>query len=137
MRAAFYGLVFSYAVDAMQDDVGFDATYRRRSGCTIYLLEDHKRFLREVKQGETVSVETYVMGVDEKRFRLHMTLREGNEICCVGEFLELHVKQKPGPRAEPMPENIKRQFELEARISTKTADFSISSRQVALRHPNI
>ncbi|WP_299950259.1 hypothetical protein [uncultured Ruegeria sp.] len=40
MQGAYYGLVFSYAIDAMQDDVGFDAEYPTRTGCTIYPLED-------------------------------------------------------------------------------------------------
>lgn len=51
MQDAYYGLVFSQAVDALQDDVGFDQAYRQKTGCTIYLLEEHKFFLSEVKKG--------------------------------------------------------------------------------------
>ena len=52
MQDAFYGLVFSYAVDALQDDVGFDRKYREETGNTIYLVEEHKFFLNEVKEGD-------------------------------------------------------------------------------------
>ena len=45
MRDAYYGLVFSKAIDALQDEVGFNQAYRQRTGCTIYLVEEHK-FLR-------------------------------------------------------------------------------------------
>jgi acyl-CoA thioester hydrolase len=48
MRDSYYGLVFSLAVDALQDEVGLDAEYRERTGCTIYLIEDHKVYLKEV-----------------------------------------------------------------------------------------
>jgi acyl-CoA thioester hydrolase len=51
MQDAYYGLIFSYAVDAVQDAIGFDDAYRRRTGCTIYLLDDHKYFLKEVRVG--------------------------------------------------------------------------------------
>ena len=89
MRDAFYGLIFSYAVDSMQDDVGFDEAYRTRTGCTIYLLEDHKFFLREVKVGATVNVETVVISSDEKRFHLHLTMTENGETVAVCEAMEL------------------------------------------------
>ena len=48
MQDAYYGLAFSYAVDHFQDCVGFDERYRAQSGCTIYVLEDHKFYLNEV-----------------------------------------------------------------------------------------
>lgn len=64
MRDSYFGLVFSLAVDAVQDEIGFDEAYRKATGCTIYLLEDHKFFLKEVKLGATVRVETRVLGCD-------------------------------------------------------------------------
>ncbi len=35
MQDAYYGLIFSYAVDGFQDAVGFDRAYRERTGCTV------------------------------------------------------------------------------------------------------
>lgn len=106
MQDAFYGLVFSYAVDALQDEVGFDGAYRTATGCTIYLLESHVFFLREVRQGARVTVETRVIGLDAKRFQLHATMREGDEAVAVGEFMEAHVRQQPAPKVVPMPRQI-------------------------------
>ncbi|MEQ9259034.1 MAG: thioesterase family protein [Roseovarius sp.] len=102
MQDAYYGLVFSHAVDALQDAVGFDAAYRARTGCTIYLVEDHKRYLREVHEGDRLRVLTHVLGVDETRFHLRMTMLRGVEPVAIGEFLELHVAQRPKPHATPM-----------------------------------
>lgn len=103
MRDSYFGLVFSLAVDALQDEVGFDAAYREATGCTIYLLEDHKVFLREVKEGTRVRVETRVLGCDSKRFHLHMQMFDGDALASVGEFMELHVAQVPEPRSAEMP----------------------------------
>ena len=66
MQDAFCGLVFSYAVDAFQDWVGFDAAYRTETDCTIYLVEEHKYFLREVKESDPLTVEISVLGVFRK-----------------------------------------------------------------------
>ena len=111
MQDAFYGLVFSHAVDAFQDAVGFDAEWRQRTGCTIYALEDHRFYLREVVEGDRVRVETRVLGCDAKRFHLHQTMLRGDEPVCVGEYMELHVATRPEPRATPMPDAIRARIE--------------------------
>ncbi|WP_027256582.1 thioesterase family protein [Leisingera aquimarina] len=121
MRDSYYGLVFSLAVDAFQDEIGFDEAYRRRTGCTIYLLEDHKFFLREVKEGARVRVETRIVGCDSKRFHLHMQMFNGTALASVGEFMELHVCQHPQPHAMPMPEEILQKLEA-ARLSESEAE---------------
>lgn len=118
MQDAFYGLVFSYAVDAMQDAVGFDSAYRAATGCTIYLLEGHSYFLREVKEGAVVRVQTRVIGLDARRFHLHCTMREAGDVVAVGEFMEAHVQQRPTPRIVPMPQ------ELHARLDAARQDAS-------------
>ena len=106
MRDAFYGLIYSLAVDALQDAVGFDAAYRTATGCTIYLLEGHTYFLREVKERALVTVETRIIGLDAKRFHLHCTMLESGETVSVGEFMEAHVQQHPAPKVVPMPDAI-------------------------------
>ena len=106
MQDAYYGLVFSFAADSFQDEVGFDAAYRKATGCTIYLLEDHKHFLREVKEGEAVLVETRVLACDAKRFHLHMQMLRGEDVAAVAEMMELHVRQDPQPQAAPIPHEI-------------------------------
>ena len=103
MQDAYYGLIFSFAVDALQDAVGFDAAYRKASGCTIYLLEDHKFFLREVHEGQQILVTSRVLDVDETKFHLHCEMTESSQLVAVSELMELHVNQHPKPHAIPMP----------------------------------
>lgn len=107
MLDANYGLVFSRAVDDMQEEIGAGAAYRRATGCTVYLLEDHKVYLREVKAGAVLLVEIRVIGVDAKRFNLHKQMFEGGALVCAGEFMELHVNQHPEPHAEAMPDRLR------------------------------
>lgn len=95
MQDAYYGLIFSFAVDAVQDAIGFDAVYRKCTGCTIYLLEDHRFFLKEVKLGAKLLVETVVLDSDDKRFHLHLTMLHDGTPVSINETMELHVNQHP------------------------------------------
>ncbi len=128
MRDAYYGLVFSLAVDAMQDEVGFDADYRARTGCTIYLLEDHKFYLREVKEADRLRIETRVLDCDEKRFHLHMQMLNKAELSAVCEFMELHVRQQPSPHAAPIPADILQRLQKAKLPGREAAELEFRSR---------
>ena len=106
MQDAYYGLVFSYAVDAFQDWVGFDAAYRTATDCTIYLVEEHKYFLREVKESDPLAVQISVLGVSQKVFHLHCVMQSGGHDVAISELMEMHVCQKPTPKGAPIPLDI-------------------------------
>ena len=106
MQDAYYGLVFSYAVDAFQDWVGFDAAYRAATDCTIYLVEEHKYFLREVKESDPLAVQISVLGVSEKVFHLHCVMQSDGHDVAISELMEMHVCQKPTPKGAPIPLDI-------------------------------
>lgn len=134
MRDSYFGLIFSLAVDALQDEIGIDAAYRAATGCTIYLLEDHKVFLREVKLGARVRVETRVLGCDAKRFHLYMQMFDASRLASVGEFVELHVLQHPEPRAAPMPADIKARLAFAVLPDDERTALPHRSRAIGLQH---
>jgi acyl-CoA thioester hydrolase len=113
LRDAYYTLVFSQAIDALMDEVGLDDAYRARSGCTLYTLETHVHFLAEVKSIDTISVRARAIGVDAKRIHvglsLHCTRLE--EPAALGEFMLLHVQQKPAPKSAVFPPEILQRLE--------------------------
>jgi len=110
MQDAYYGLIFSHAVDALQDAVGFDAAYRAATGCTIYLLEDHKRFLHEVGPEAQVTVRTHVINVARSRFHLWAEMMLADTRACVAEMVQMHVRQRPTPKSAPIPDAIARRL---------------------------
>ncbi|UWQ90608.1 thioesterase family protein [Rhodobacteraceae bacterium M382] len=132
MRDAYYGLVFSHAGVSLQKQIGIDDAYRAQHQCTVYLLEDHKFFLREVHEGAALHVEMRVLEVDAKRYHLHLQMISGGQVVAVCEFMELHVAQTPKPHATPMPAHILDQLR-DARISdTDRAALSHRSRRLSL-----
>jgi acyl-CoA thioester hydrolase len=108
LRDAYYTLVFSQAVDALMDEVGLDDAYRAQSGCTLFTLETHIHYLREVKASDTISVRARAIGVDAKRIHLGLAFHcvRFAEPAALGEFMLLHVQQHPAPKGAVFPPDV-------------------------------
>lgn len=116
MSEAFYVLVFGYATDAMMIETGLHAGYRESTGCSLYTVESHLRYLHDVAEGAHLAVRTNLLGVDAKKARL------SHELYVVGspdgvpqpeatpvatsELLALHVDQRAG-RTAPFPDAVR------------------------------
>src|ERR1700712_5616114 len=74
LRDAFYLLIFSEATDALMDHIGLDAAARERDHSSIFTLESHLSYLREVKGGAAVHVFTQLIGHDAKRLHVYQWL---------------------------------------------------------------
>jgi betainyl-CoA thioesterase len=108
VRDAYYGLIASHAVDSLMERIGIGARYRERTGCTLYTVEMHTHYLREIGADDTVEVRTRVLAADRKR--IHVALEffcDGREeIAATCEVMLLHVCQTPTVRTAPFPEQV-------------------------------
>jgi len=108
VRDAYYGLIASHAVDRLMDHLGIDARYREQTTCTLYTVETHTHYLREIGARDTVEARVRILGADEKRIHAALELfcdgsREAAASC---EIMLLHIRQSPTPRTAPFPEKI-------------------------------
>lgn len=113
VRDAYYGLIASEATDALMDRLGLDAAYRARAGATLYTVEMHVHFLREVKQTDTVEVGVHILGFDKKRIHASFDIARSGapEAAATVEMMLLHVRQEPGRAATaPFPAEIASQL---------------------------
>lgn len=110
MQDAYYGLAFSYAVDHFQDCVGFDQRYRIQSGCTVYVLEDHKCYLNEVKLDSNLLIKTKLLDTDKKKFILYAQMFVEDKLVATSEMLQAHINTKPRPKISEMPSDIYKSF---------------------------
>jgi acyl-CoA thioester hydrolase len=124
LRDAYYGLIFSYAIDALMDRIGVDAAYRKRSGATLYTLEEHIHFLDALKEGEQAEVAVKIIDADRKRIHAAFEMRRAGaeRAAATGEFMLLHVRESPSPASAPFPPEISAQLEA---LRTATADAAI------------
>ena len=92
MTESRYLQVFGDATDALLNYIGMDEAYRS-GGFSVYTVETHIRHLLEIAGGEPLTVETQLLGLDEKRLRIvHKLLHtsSGDELA-TGEHMLLHV----------------------------------------------
>lgn len=105
MSEAFYVLVFGFATDKAMDALGLDSAYRASSGCSLYTVEAHVRYLDEVSLGDHLRVMTEIVGTTEKKLHLAHTMFVGETVVATEEILGLHVHQQQG-RTVPFPEAV-------------------------------
>ncbi|WP_434599343.1 thioesterase family protein [Streptomyces sp. A5-4] len=119
MSEAFYVLVFGFATDAMMIETGLHSEYRESTGCSLYTVEAHIRYLRDVSEGAQLAVRTRLLGADAKKARFTHELYVVDvadadpgpeaEPVATTELLAIHVDQRVG-RAAPFPEAIRQRL---------------------------
>lgn len=107
MSEAFYVLVFGYTTDALLDLIGMDATYRERTGTSLYTLEAHVGYLLEVAESEPLRVATQILDLDHKRLHIFHSMHHAasGDLLATGELMLLNV-DRTGPRSTPLPDEI-------------------------------
>ena len=104
MNVAYYVLVFDRAADGLFDVLGVGESYRRAQSGSIFIVESHIAYRRELRAGDLVRVETQILGHDDKRLHgfSRMTHAASGEVSATYEFLGLHVDMG-SRRAAPFP----------------------------------
>jgi acyl-CoA thioester hydrolase len=105
LRDAYYALILSYATDALMDRLGLDAAYRAATANTLYTLEMHLHYLREIHHSEQVLVGVHLLGSDHKRIHVGFDIScEGNPaVAATAEIMLLHVHQADTVASTPFP----------------------------------
>jgi acyl-CoA thioesterase FadM len=90
------------------DRLGMDSAYRAASGCTLYTVELHLHFLREVKQAERLTVNALILAADKKRLHLALELQRASdgEVAASAELMLLHVHQGTSVASAAFPAHI-------------------------------
>ncbi len=122
MRDAYYSLVFSFAVDQFQEEIGLSAAYRKLTQNTLYALEFHNYFIREVKKGDALDIATIILANDYKRIHLYQMMFSEKNLVATCESMQLHVSQIGTPAAKELPEYLYQELKgrnIESEISTQ------------------
>lgn len=119
MSEAFYVLVFGHATDALMIETGLDSGYRESTGCSLYTVESHIRFLQDVPEGSHLAIRTRVLGAAARKARfvheMYVASEPGAEPSpdadpvATTELLAVHVDQRAG-RAVEFPDSVRRRF---------------------------
>lgn len=112
MSEGYYVLAFGFTTDALMNYVGMDIGYRGRTGCSIYTVEAHISYLRELGPGDDLRFTTQLLGADAKRLHVfHAMYHVGPRyLAATIELMLLHVNRQQG-RTTPMAAAVLAQVE--------------------------
>jgi len=104
LNLAYYLVIFDRATDAVFDLLGIGAAYTEASGHSLFVVETHTLYERELAQGARVRVESRILGADAKRLHLAHAMRraEDDARAALLEAVVLHVDLATR-RAVPFP----------------------------------
>ncbi|MFF0589285.1 thioesterase family protein [Streptomyces sp. NPDC003781] len=119
MSEAFYVLVFGHATDELMTGTGLDPAYRESTGRSLYTVESHVRFLREVPVDAQLAVRTRVLGAAARKVRftheMYVVSAPESEPApdavpvATTELLGVHVDRRAGG-AVGFPDAVRRRF---------------------------
>ncbi len=136
LRDAYYGLIVSYACDALMDRLLMDAAYRERTRNTLYTVEMHVHYLLEIKKSDIVLVNVRVLGADQKRIHAAFDItREGNtDMAATAELMLLHVHQgETAVTTAPFPPEVAEAIATHLAATAAAPKVALGSRQMELR----
>jgi len=105
LNEAYYLVPFSNASWRMQDYFGIGIEYFERTGCALYTLESHLRYVKEVRAPAELAVETMILGADAKRLHFAHQLVVDDTLRATGEFMALHYDTRAAQSA-PLPASV-------------------------------
>jgi acyl-CoA thioester hydrolase len=105
MNVAYYVLAFDRATDRLFDYLEIGEAYRRASHHSVFALEAHVTYERELRLGDEFEIGTRLIDADSKRLHLFhaMTRSRDGELSATIEVMGLHVDMS-GPRSAPFPD---------------------------------
>jgi acyl-CoA thioester hydrolase len=135
LRDAYYGLVASYAVDAVMDQLGIDAAYREATRCTLYTLEMHLHYLHEVKFSDALEVRSTVLDFDAKRIHLGCLFAcdRVDGAVATAEMMLMHVHQGEKPASARLPESMQARLAELKLLAAAREPFAPGSRKIELK----
>ena len=133
LNDAFYLVIFSHATDHMMDQIGLDAAGRERSKHSLFTAELHLNYLKEVKVGVEVRVETTFLGHDAKRLHIFHTMYVGDGIepVATNEQMQLSMDMT-GPKVSPFQPDVLAAIETIAAEHAKLPRPAQAGRAIAL-----
>ncbi|AKS68515.1 3-hydroxyacyl-CoA dehydrogenase [Staphylococcus schleiferi] len=107
MNDSEYARVFSLAIDHFHDQIGLSNPERNARNYTVFTLETHISFLKELSLHTPIAIKVNIYDFNEKRthYFLELINRNTNEVVATAETMMMGI-DKSTRRAAPYPEDI-------------------------------
>lgn len=93
MNVAYYLLTFDHATDTVLDHFGIGRAYVEAAGRSLFVVEAHLSYAREVTEGDGLRFDSRILGADAKRLHLFHEMRHAEDgfLAATAEFMLVHV----------------------------------------------
>lgn len=93
MNVAYYVLAFDYASDAFMGYLGMGSEYRQTENCSMFVVETHVNYQRELVADDPMRITTQLLGFDRKRLHYFHRLYHGERgfLAATTELMVIHV----------------------------------------------
>ncbi|NKB77184.1 MAG: hypothetical protein GKR96_09095 [Gammaproteobacteria bacterium] len=105
LNEAYYLVPFSNTTWKLQDHFDIGVDYFEETGCAIYTVETHLRYLSDVRKTALMEIESMILGVDAKRIWFAHKMMVNDVLCATGEFMVLHYDTNAN-RTTAMPNSV-------------------------------
>ena len=130
LNEAYYLLPFTNTTWKLQDHFGIGVDYFNETGCALYTVETHLRYLSEVRSPAVMEIKSVILGFVPKKIWFAHTMMVNDSLCATAEFMVLHYATRES-RTVDMPESV--QAALKQAVVSKRPDWV--GRQISLRKP--
>lgn len=90
LNDAYYLVIFTQATDELQNYLGLTLAHIQSTGETLFTVETHLAYVKEIGLGEMVTITSQVLEIDNKRMRIfHSMFNDQNELLATVEMLFL------------------------------------------------
>jgi acyl-CoA thioester hydrolase len=111
MNVAWYVAAFDIAGESFLEQIGLGPTYRREADASVFSVEAHVTYQREVHEGDLLEFRTRLLGFDAKRLHYIQSMYRAADgaLASTAEWLVLHIDMKTR-RTAPMPQSIQQRL---------------------------
>lgn len=104
VNVTWYQLFFSRAIEEFLSLLDIGNEYYARTNLSMFALEFHISFLREIKEGDRVVVDTRILDNDAKRIHVFQSLihAEHGFVSATNESMQMHIDMSKR-RSAPFP----------------------------------
>jgi acyl-CoA thioester hydrolase len=110
LNEAYYLVPFSTTTWILQEHFDIGVPYFEETGCAIYTVETHMRYLNDVRKPAVMDMESMILDSDPKKIWLAHQMVVDNVICATAEFMLLHYNTRENSTT-PMPDAVQRKLQ--------------------------
>lgn len=111
MNVAYYHVAFDRATERFLERIGLGEDYVKREAGSMFALEDHLTYQRELKVGQSFVVSVQLLDFDEKRLHYFQKMHHADDgfLAATCEHLSIYVDMNRR-RSAPLPDSVKAQL---------------------------